>query len=104
MEIVIFLARDFENPSSVWLGVVRMWNSSWLVRSLEVDSALIEVRAIREDQNARRCRGERPENNCYQLALRRWHKAVADLSRFWTLGNPPQTRSLRQSQQLNRKL
>ena len=84
--------------------VVRMWNSSWLVRSLEVDSALIEVRAIREDQNARWCKGERPENNYYQLALRRWHKAVADLSRFWAFANPPQTRSLGQSQQLNRKL
>jgi hypothetical protein len=43
-------------------------------------SAFIEVRAIREDLNARRRKGEHPENRCYESALCRWHDAIAALA------------------------
>ena len=46
----------------------------------EMRSAFIEVRAIVEDLNARRQRGERPENKCYESAFYRWHEAIAALA------------------------
>lgn len=46
----------------------------------EMRSAFIEVRAIVEDLNARRQRGEQPENKCYESAFYRWHKAIAALA------------------------
>ena len=39
-----------------------MWDSSCLDRFLEMRSAFSEVRAIRDDLNARRRNGEHPEN------------------------------------------
>jgi hypothetical protein len=39
-----------------------MWDSSSFGRFLEMRSAFTEVRAIREDLNARRRKGEHPEN------------------------------------------
>jgi hypothetical protein len=57
-----------------------MWDSSCFVRFLEMRSAFIEVRAIREDLNARRRKGEHPENRCYESALSRWHDAIAALA------------------------
>jgi hypothetical protein len=58
-----------------------MWNS-WFARLLvlELHSAFTEVRAIGEDLNARRRKGEQPENKSFQWALRRWHKAIVALS------------------------
>jgi hypothetical protein len=43
-------------------------------------SAFIEVHAIREDVNARRRKGERPEKEYYELALCRWNNAIAALA------------------------
>jgi hypothetical protein len=40
-------------------------------------SAFIEVRAIREDLNARRQRGEQPDDKSYEAALYRWQDAIA---------------------------
>jgi hypothetical protein len=57
-----------------------MWDSSCLDRFLEMRSAFIEVRAIRDDLKARRRKGEHPENRCYEWALYRWHDAIAALA------------------------
>ena len=57
-----------------------MWDSSCLDRFLEMRSAFIEVRAIRDDLNARRRKGEHPENKCYESALYRWQDAIAALA------------------------
>jgi hypothetical protein len=58
-----------------------MWDSSSFGRFLEMRSAFTEVRAIREDLNARRRKGEHhPENRCYESALCRWHNAIAALA------------------------
>ena len=57
-----------------------MWDSSCFGRFLEMRSAFIEVRAIREDLNARRRKGEHPENRSYESALYRWHDAIAALA------------------------
>jgi len=56
-----------------------MWDSACLDRFLEMRSAFIEVRAIRDDLNARRRKGEHPENKCYESALYRWQDAIAAL-------------------------
>ena len=55
----------------------------------EMRSAFIEVRAIVEDLNARRQRGEQPENKCYESAFYRWHKAIAALAECVGRRNPP---------------
>lgn len=55
----------------------------------EMRSAFIEVRAIVEDLNARRQRGEQPENKCYESAFHRWHKAIADLAECVSCRKPP---------------
>ena len=57
-----------------------MGNSSCVDRFLEMRSAFIEVRAIRDDLKARRGKGEHPENRCYESALYRWHDAIAALA------------------------
>ena len=57
-----------------------MWDSSCLDRFLEMRSAFIELRAIRDDLNARRRQGEHPENKCYESALYRWQDAIAALA------------------------
>ena len=58
-----------------------MWeDSSCLDCFLEMRSAFIEVRAIRDDLNARRRKGEHPENKCYESALYRWQDAIAALA------------------------
>jgi hypothetical protein len=57
-----------------------MWDSSCFDRFLEMRSAFIEVRAIRDDLKARRGKGEHPENRCYESALYRWHDAIAALA------------------------
>ena len=57
-----------------------MWDSSCLDRFLEMRSAFIELRAIRDDLNARRRQGEHPENKCYESAFYRWHEAIAALA------------------------
>jgi hypothetical protein len=57
-----------------------MGNSSCVDRFLEMRSAFIEVRAIREDLNARRRKGEHAENRCYESALYRWQDAIAALA------------------------
>ena len=40
----------------------------------------MEVRAIREDLNARRRKGEHPDKKYYELALCRWNDAIAALA------------------------
>jgi hypothetical protein len=57
-----------------------MWDSSCLDRFLEMRSAFIEVRAIRDDLNARRRNGEHPGNKCYESALYRWQDAIVALA------------------------
>jgi hypothetical protein len=57
-----------------------MWDSSCLDRFLEMRSAIIQVRAIRDDLNARRRNGEHPENKCYESALYRWQDAIVALA------------------------
>ena len=57
-----------------------MGNSSCVDRFLEMRSAFIEVRAIRDDLNARRRKGEHPENKWYESALYRWQDAIAALA------------------------
>ena len=52
-------------------------------------SAFIEVRAIVEDLNARRQRGEQPENKCYESAFYRWHQAIAALAECVGSRKPP---------------
>ena len=49
---------------------------------LEVRSAFMEVRAISDDLNARRLRGEHPEKKYYELAGCRWNDAIAALAEF----------------------
>ena len=51
-------------------------------------SAFIEVLAIHEDLNARRRKGQYPENRCNESALFRWHDAIAALAEC-LLRNPP---------------
>lgn len=55
----------------------------------EMRSAFIEVRAIVEDLNARRQRGEQPENKCYESAFYRWHQAIAALAECVGSLKPP---------------
>lgn len=57
-----------------------MWDSSCLDRFLEMRSAIIQVRAVRDNLNARRRNGEHPENKCYESALYRWQDAIAALA------------------------
>ena len=57
-----------------------MWDSSCLDRFLEMRSAFIEVRAISDDLNARRRKGEHPENKSFESALYRWQDAIAALA------------------------
>jgi hypothetical protein len=64
----------------VWTWSFLIWDSSSFGRFLEMRSAFTEVRAIREDLNARRRKGEHPENRCYESALCRWHDAIAALA------------------------
>jgi hypothetical protein len=48
---------------------VFIWDSSYFDRLLEIRSAFIEVRAIHEDLNARRKRGEHRENKCFESPM-----------------------------------
>jgi hypothetical protein len=66
---------------SFGLGGFLMWDGSCLDRYIEMLSAFIEVRAIREDLNARRRKGEQPENKFYESALYRWQDAIAAFAR-----------------------
>jgi hypothetical protein len=57
-----------------------MWNSSCFGCFLEMRSAFLEVRVIREDLDARQHKGEHPEKKHFELALCRWKDAISALA------------------------
>jgi hypothetical protein len=64
----------------VWARGSFMWNSSCFGCFLEMRSALFEVRALREDLNARWRKGEQPEKKYFESALCRCNDAIAALA------------------------